>query len=414
MVALLLVLASLGTSAQTTNVDYYEEIQPVIQSKCATCHRPGTAAPFSLLSYDDVKKRGEFVAQVIASRYMPPWKADLSFQSYKNARSLSEDEIAKITTWVRDGMPKGKKKKAAPATTVADVPDLSVPMPAPYTIQTNLEDDYRFFNMPTNLPEDKFITKIEFVPGNARLVHHSRLMTDTSHNVRSIHGLSANDKRISEFEKYPPLDKFLYGWVPGNFPISFPPGTGKRLYKDTDIILNIHYSPNARENQADQSRINFYFAKTPISREVFSLAIAEESISNPPFVIPANEKRTFYSSFGPIPLDITLIGVLPHMHYLGKTFKAFVATPGDSAVHLIKIDNWDFKWQDTYQFSRLLHVPKGSVILMEGTFDNTVSNPSNPNIPPKDVGYGWNSSSEMFDMVLYYMTYRPGDENTRQ
>jgi hypothetical protein len=102
------------------------------------------------------------------------------------------------------------------------------------------------------------------------------------------------------------------------------------------------------------------------------------------------------------------------MHYLGKTFKAFVVTPGDSAVHLIKIDNWDFKWQDTYQFSKLLHVPKGSIILMEGTFDNTVSNPSNPNIPPKDVGYGWNSSSEMFDMVLYYMVYKPGDEKAEQ
>lgn len=413
--ALFCLLVPFKSPAQK-GVDYYKDIQPIIQSRCAYCHRPGTAAPFALLTYDDVRKRGEFISQVTSSRYMPPWKADNAFQSYKNQRSLTDQEIALIRTWVSAGMPKGKKKKGAAVEVPGplEVPDLSVTMPAAYEIQTNSQDDYRFFNLPTDLPEDKFISKIEFVPGNAKLVHHSRLMTDTTHKVRAIHGLSANDKGISEFEKYPPLDKFLYGWVPGNFPISFPAGTGKKLFKDTDIILNIHYSPNARERQSDRSTINFYFAKGPINREVFSLAIAEENISNPPFIIRANEKPVFYSSFGPIPVDITLLGVLPHMHYLGKTFKAFAVTPGDSAVHLIKIDNWDFKWQDTYQFKHLLHLPKGSVILMEATFDNTTSNPSNPNIPPKDVTYGWNSASEMMDMVLYYMVYQPGDEKTGQ
>src|SRR5688572_22642612 len=169
--------------AQKNDVDYYEDIQPIILTKCTSCHRPNTAAPFSLLTYEDVKKRGDFIAQVTASRYMPPWKADLAFQSYKNERTLSEQEIALIRTWVENGMTKGKKKKnSKPAEALVastERPDLSLTLPAPYKIQTNSEDDYRFFNLPTNLPEDKFITKIEFVPGNARLVHHSRLMTDT-------------------------------------------------------------------------------------------------------------------------------------------------------------------------------------------------------------------------------------------
>jgi len=229
--------------------------------------------------------------------------------------------------------------------------------------------------------------------------------------VRNIDGLSANDPRINEFEKYPPIDKFLYGWVPGNFPISFPKGTGKKIHHNTDIILNIHYAPTSKENQTDQSTINFYFAKDSVEREVYSLAIAEDNISNPPFLIKANEKKTFYSSFGPIPIDISAIAVLPHMHYLGKTFRAYAISPDGDAIPLIKINDWDFKWQDTYQFKKLLHIPKGSVILMEATFDNTSNNPANPTTPPKDVTYGWNTTSEMMDLVIYYLVHKKDDEN---
>lgn len=400
-------------NAQTRKLNYYEHVAPIIRKNCVTCHSPNQAAPFSLLSYEEVRKRGEFIAQVTGTKYMPPWKADATFQSYRNERTLTEEEILTIRNWVAGGMVKGKKPKASAAGAEAPVrqaPDLSVTMSEPYTIASDNQDDYRFFNVPTNLAEDRFISTIEFIPGNAQLVHHSRLMTDTSHMVRTINGLSANDKRVSEFEKYPPIDKFLYGYVPGNFPITFPPGTGKKLHKGTDIILNIHYAPNGRPAQTDQSRVNFYFTKEKTEREVFSLSIAEESISNKPFVIKANEVKTFYASFGPIPVDISVVAVLPHMHYRGKTFKAFAVSQEGEAIHLIKIDNWDFKWQDTYQFSKLLKVPRGSVILIEATFDNTNNNPNNPVTPAVDVHYGWNTTSEMMDLVLYYLLYKEGDE----
>lgn len=394
------------------NVTFYEDIEPVIRKNCQPCHQPGKAGPFSLISYEDVASRAGFIAHVTSIRYMPPWKADNTFQTYLNERVLSDTAIALIQQWVQSGMRKGKKVKKKPEAKIdlADVPDLSLRMPEAYPIATDGSDDYRFFNIPTHLDKDRFITKIEFVPGNRRLVHHSRLMTDTTHQVRSINGLSANDPEISRFEKYPPLDKFLYGWVPGNFPIVFPKGTGKKIYRETDIILNIHYAPNSKPDQTDQSKINLYFADGEVEREVFSLAIAEENISNPPFLIKANEKKTFYSSFGPIPIDISVVAVLPHMHYLGKTFRAFAITPDGDAIHLIRINDWDFKWQDTYQFRKLLHIPKGSTILMEAEFDNTSSNGANPSNPPADVTYGWNTTSEMMDLVLYYLEYRVNDQ----
>lgn len=375
------------------------------------CHSPGQSGPFSLLTFEDVIKRGDFIGHVTKTGYMPPWKADREFQQYKNERGLTPDEIEAIQIWLKNGMPRGKKsKKEYRSEFQIDKPDVSLKMKSPYLIPTSNKDDYRFFYIPTNLPEDKYLTKIEFIPGNKRLVHHSRLMTDTTHMVRTIDGMSADDPGISAFEKYPPLDKFLYGWVPGNSAIEFPAGTGKKIHKGTDLILNIHYAPNSRENQYDQSVVNLYFTKEKADREVYSLAIAENDISNPPFLIPAGEKKVFYSSFGPIPIDISVVGVLPHMHYIGKTFRAFAVTPEGEAIHLIKIDNWDFKWQETYLFKKLQIIPKNSMILIEAMFDNSAENPANPNSPPKDITYGWNTTSEMLDLILYYLEYKEGDE----
>jgi len=232
--------------------------------------------------------------------------------------------------------------------------------------------------------------------------------------VRGINGMSGDDPRISGFEKYPPQDFFLYGWVPGNFPISFPKGTGKKLLKDSDIIMNVHYSPNAKPDQQDQSKVNFYFSKEPVEREVYSLAMAEESIINKPFLIKANQKAQFQAKFGPIPIDISALAINPHMHYLGKTIRAFAVTPEGDAIFLVSITNWDFKWQDTYQFKKMLKIPAGSVIFLEATYDNTASNPANPVIPPKDVTFGWSTNSEMMSLVLYYVAYKPGDENVVQ
>ena len=396
--------------SQEKSITYYGEIESIILKNCIPCHSPGQSGPFSLLTFEDVSKRGNFIGHVTKTGYMPPWKADREFQQYKNERGLTEDEIEAIQIWLKNGMPKGKKKvHQSQSKFQIEKPDLSLKMTSSYLIPASNKDDYRFFHIPTNLPEDKFLRKIEFIPGNKRLVHHSRLMTDTTHMIRSIDGMSANDPGISAFEKYPPLDKFLYGWVPGNSAIEFPTGTGKKIYRETDIILNIHYAPNSKENQYDQSIVNFYFTENKAEREVYSLAIAEDNISNPPFFIPAGEKKTFYSSFGPIPVDISVIGVLPHMHYIGKTFRAFAITPEGEAIHLIKIDNWDFKWQETYMFKKLQIIPKNSVILIEATFDNTEHNPANPNNPPKDITYGWNTTSEMLDLVLYYLDYKAGD-----
>ncbi|MEQ9377375.1 MAG: cytochrome c [Imperialibacter sp.] len=387
-------------------VTFYKDIQPIIYQNCAPCHQPGKAGPFSLITYEDVRNKADFIVYVTSTRYMPPWQADHTYQTYLNERRLTDDEITKIQAWVSQGKLEGDKKNAksieiSQGPYPERAPDYSFTMQKPFTVSNSGKDDYRFFNIPTNLTEDTYLEAIEFIPGNKRLVHHSRVMTDTSHMVRNIEGLSANDSAIWQFNKYPPLDRFLYGWVPGNFPIFFPKGSGKKINKDVDLILNIHYAPSSVEEE-DLSTINLYLAKGEIEKEVKTITVTEEFIVNRQFFIPKNTKPYFEAVY-PIESNIEVIAVNPHMHYLGANFKAFAVTPDKKEIPLIKIDKWDFNWQTTYQFKELVEIPKGSLLTVQATFDNTAGNPANPTFPPKDVTYGWNTTSEMLNLILYYL-----------
>ena len=214
---------------------------------------------------------------------------------------------------------------------------------------------------------------------------------------------------IKEFMKIPLFDQFLYGWVPGNSKFFFPPGTGKKIPRNTDFIVNIHYAPSPIPEN-DLSRINVYFSKEEVTREVKTITITENFITNQPFRIPAGKVTTFYSKTPPLQSDLSVIAVLPHMHLLGKSFRAYAITPAGDVIPLIKINKWNFNWQNTYQFERLVKIPKSSVIYVEATYDNSSANESNPNDPPKDVAYGWNTTDEMMNFIIYCLDYKEGDE----
>ncbi len=403
-----LLLLFLSLSLQAQEVTFNEHIAPIIHKNCTPCHRPGEVGPFSLITYQDVAKRAPFIQHVTSIRYMPPWKADPSFQTYQNERGLTQQEIDLIAQWVENGAPQGKAEATPTPPTFQEnsqllqAPDLVLTMQKPFSIPNDGTEEFRYFSIPTELPEDVFLKAIEFRPGNPQLVHHSRIMVDTSHLIRAIDGISETDPALARFQTIPLADEFLYGWVPGNLPVMYPAGTGKPLKKNSDLILNIHYAPSSVVAQ-DQSSVHLYFAKEPIDREVKTMTLRETDIINQPFVIPANEVKIFYMRSEPLAHPIELISVLPHMHTLGKSFRAFAITPAGEVVPLVKIDDWDFNWQSTYVFKELLTVPEGAVIYAEATYDNTASNPANPHVPPRDVTYGWNTTHEMMNLILYYV-----------
>lgn len=399
---------------KVAETNFYVHIAPIIYKNCTPCHQPNKSAPFNLITYQDVAKRAKFIGRVTQSRYMPPFPADKSFQSYLNERGLSEEEISTIKNWIDGGMLEGEKILDTREVIREEslIPDLVLKMNNPYQITGDNIEDFRFFSLPSNTIKDEYIEAIGFNAGNKKLVHHSRLMVDTTNNIRSIDGLSETDPKVYEFQKTALKEEFLYGWVPGNDKISFPKGTGVKLNANSDFLLNMHYAPSP-VTASDQSEILLYFTKEPVNREIKNFTLRENDISNKPFLIKAGERKTFYIS-KKIDKSISLISVLPHMHLIGKNFRAFAITPDGEVVNLVKIDNWEFNWQMTYQFKKLLKIPAGSTFIVEASYDNSVQNPENPNIPPKDIGYGWGTKDEMMNLVLYYLDYQEGDENIEQ
>lgn len=398
------------------DITFYKDIAPIIHQNCTPCHRSGGPAPFSLISYEDVAKRADFISYVTKTKYMPPWHAEKDFGVFKNERRLTALEIETIQAWVKGGIPQGNKKDLAKNIDEYDFvkeiiePDLQLSMDKPFTIPGNNTEEYRFFNISTNLKQDQYITSIEFIPGNKKLVHHSRVMADTSNLMKPLEGMSELNPDLEKFKSIPLADQFLYGWVPGNIKIYFPPGTGKKIYKDTDLILNVHYAPSPVVEE-DRSRVNLYFAKEPVSREVRTLALTEDNISNLPFILPANKISQFFMRSPIIGRDISLISILPHMHLLGQSFRAYAITKEQEVIKLIDIRKWDFNWQQTYQYKNMVKIPAGSVIYAEAVYDNSENNLSNPFNPPRDITYGWNTTDEMMNLIMYYLDYKEGDED---
>lgn len=412
---LILAICLSGHFSFSQTVVFYDDVAPIIERQCTPCHKPGGEAPFSLVSYEDVARRASFIGHVTRTGYMPPWFAEEGFGEFRNERRLTTEEINTIEDWIRAGAPRGKRRKNSRASRHREhgaaemTPDVELRLAKPFKIPGDNSEQYIFFSLPTELPEDRYISSIEFIPGNKKLVHHSRIMSDTSNLIRGIDGMSETDPRIKEFMRIPLYDQFLYGWVPGNSKFFFPPGTGKKLPANTDFVVNIHYAPSPVEEE-DLSRVNVYLAREKVTREVRTLAITEHYITNQPFLIPAGVEKTFYARTPPLPNDISVIAVLPHMHLLGKSFMAYALTPDGDIIKLVRINRWNFNWQMTYQYKKLVKIPRNSVIYLEGAYDNTGDNPANPNRPPVDVKYGWNTVDEMMNFIIYYLDYQPGDE----
>ena len=384
-------------------VTYEQLIAPIIQKNCVSCHRSGGYGPFPLTTYADVQKRGKFIAHVTKTKYMPPWKADPSFSHFKNERILTDLEIDQIQLWVAQGMKRGEVSSQSPVDSHSvsfTKPDLVLSMNSTFQLSTKGIEDYRFFHVPTHLDRDVYVSAIGFMAGNKRYVRHSRIMVDTSGQISGIDGLSEFDPRSLAFQTKPLMDEFLYGWVPGNIPVAYPSGTAKLIPKGADLIFNIHYAPSS-ESATDLSEVHLYFSDVPVKHLIKSLSIREEDIANQPFVIRSETSPTFYVS-KVLEEDMNVVSLLPHMHFLGKSMTALAILPDQTQVPLISIPEWDYNWQSTYMFESPVFLPKGTLLLLTATFDNTSNNPLNPTIPPKDVTYGWNSTDEMMNLVMYY------------
>ena len=414
------------------------DIAPIVFENCAPCHRPGAVGPFPLLTYPDVRRNALTIAEVTSARVMPPWPADPSYRHFLGERYLSDSEIERIRIWAENGAPEGDPGDLPPRPeftegSILGEPDLVVRMNEPLFLPGDNLERFMVIKVPYEMPRDMPVRAIEFVPGNRQLLHHmnGHVVQYDERKADPFEGpYHVNREEIGTLEasydainllnddgSYPFLLRSVSNYLPGGVSaVVYPEGIGGWILKDRGAFLmrDVHFGPTPIDTE-DQSYFNVFFMDSPPERPTRETQLGTLGVSEivPPLIIPPNEIKTFTTSTV-AQNDISLLTVTPHMHLLGKSFEAWAETPGGERIPLIRIPEWKFGWQYFYTFPQIVKIPEGSTITAVGVFDNTTANPNNPFSPPREVS-GTNgsmrSTDEMFQLIMTYLPYEPGDEN---
>ena len=392
-------------------VTFNKQIAPIIYQNCASCHRPGEAAPFSLLSYQDVAKKGKIIAAVTQSRYMPPWKPEVTSYPFRDDRRLSDGDIALIQEWVKQGMPEGNPANAPAPPKFASgwmlgQPDLIVEMPAAYHVPADGPDIYRNIAIPLGLAEDKWITAIDMKPSARSVVHHVLYFTDPSgraHN-RAQQGTEPGFSGMRPGGEAEPLG----GWAVGAQPHLLPDGLALRVKAGSDFIVQYHFHPTGKP-EAERSLIGLYFAKKPPARSLVSIQLPPVFALFSGLDIAPGDKDFVIRDSYTLPVAVDAVSIGAHAHYIGKSMKMTATLPDGEVKTLLWIQDWDFAWQDRYYFQQLVPLPAGTRLDAGIHWDNSAENPRNPADPPVRVTWGEQSKDEMGSVTLAAVPHRESD-----
>jgi peroxiredoxin len=358
-------------------VTYASEVSRIIQNRCQSCHRPGQVGPFPLMGYDDARKHSAMIREVVEERRMPPWHADPRFGHFATDRSLSAKERATMLAWVDQGTPLGDVKELPPPRSFPQgwtigKPDVVFEIPETYYVPAQGVVAYVHFRVPTNFKEDMWVQAAEAVPGDPSVVHHIVIFLLD----RSTGGVRRG-----------PGEHFC-GYAPGDLPTVMPEGTAKKIPAGTDLLFQVHYTPNGRV-RTDRSKVGLIFAKTKPTRQAYTIGIA-----NPDLMLPPERDNVAVSSAGALSADARLLSFMPHMHLRGKDFKYTITRPGESPQVVLSVPAYDFGWQTYYVVSEPISLPKGTRIDCLAHFDNSSGNAYNPD-PSKLVRWGEQTFEEM-------------------
>jgi hypothetical protein len=397
---------------------YHREVQPILQQHCQECHRPGQVAPFSLLDYQQARKRASDIASVTEDRVMPPWHASTTEGGpFRGARLLSERERKTLADWADAEAPEGDPKDAPPPRVwtsdwALGPPDLVLKVAEAYAVGGSGPDEYHVFVLPSGSTEGRWIAAADFKPGNPKVVHHILAAYDTTGRARELDaadGASGYKSSGGGYGRLPNGLPFfpagqLWGWAPGRRPQWAPEGTARALPAGADVLLQVHYHKSGKP-ETDASSIGLYFAKGPVDKEIRRRAVLPPRaafFARPNLRIPPGDAHHEVKGELTIDQDAHLIAVYPHMHYLGKDFLLRAVRPDGSRQTLIRIDDWDFNWQNPYDFVTPVALPKGTRIEMIAHFDNSAANPRNPSKPPIEVRWGEQTTDEMCIGFLHF------------
>jgi hypothetical protein len=346
-------------------------------------------------------------------RKMPPWFADPHFGKFANDRSLSDPQIRLIRDWVDRGAPEGNPKEGPPPRKFTEgwnipQPDLVLQVPKPFPIPASGQVDYQYIVLPTGFKEDRWVRMAETRPGNRSVVHHmvifvrdpaSTWLPDAQPGVPYVPQKAGNLTDIGGGGS-----EILTVYTPGMVPDIRKPNQAKLIKAGSDLVLQIHYTPNGKATE-DQTKIGLVFAKeTPTER------ILSTQVANTRFVIPPGDPdfeaigRTRFAN------SVKLVSLFPHMHLRGKDFEYRAVYPSGETRILLRVPAYQFNWQLAYKPEEEIVLPPGTRIECTAHYDNSANNPRNPD-PTAEVRFGEQSWEEM--MVGFMDIAIPADADPR-
>jgi tetratricopeptide (TPR) repeat protein len=388
-------------------VTFNRDVAPILYGNCTTCHRPGEAAPFSLLTYTEAKQRAGLIAAVTTSHVMPPWQPESSEGEFSGERRLEPSEIDTLRRWVEDGLQEGNPNDRRAAPTYSQgwqlgTPDIVVTMPEAFDVPADGPDVFRNFVLPIPLTSRRYVRALEFRPGNPHVLHHARILLDDTGEVRRLDakdvasGFPGMDVPGARFP-----DGHFLGWAPGNAP-------GREPYQwplepGTDFVVQMHLKPTGRP-EVVRASIGLYLTDEAPQRTPLMLRLGSKTID----IAPGESHYEITDRFE-VPVDVMALSVYPHAHYLAKEMFVRALLPNGKSATLLHIPNWNFNWQDEYQYTQPVALPRGTTIEMHYRYDNSVDNPHNPSSPPRRVVFGSETTDEMGELLVQVLTKNAED-----
>ena len=411
-VVLALLVLSAGSGAWAQDVTFTKHVAPIVFAACVSCHRAGGPGPFSLTTYDEVRRRATQIAQVTRSRFMPPWKIEPSVGHFVGQRTLTAEEITSIERWVQAGTPEGDRAQLPALPPSGDgwllgKPDLVVKPDAVFKLPAQQTDAFRIFAIRIPVTRRTYVTGIEFHPGNARVVHHANIridQTDATRKLDEADPLPGYDGLMPRSAEYP--EGHFLGWTPGQIAPLVRPDLAWPLEPGSDLVVQLHMQPSGAAEDV-LPEIGFYFTSREPTRIPTILRLGSQGID-----IPPGEGRYVVRDSYELPVDVQLLAVQPHAHYRAREIRGTARLPDGTTRMVMHITDWDFRWQHVYRHESPVKLPKGTRLAMEYTYDNSATNPRNPELPPARVFWGQRSRDEMGDLWFQLLTANETDRRT--
>lgn len=385
---------------------YSGTVAALLDRHCVVCHRPDQSAPFRLDDYEGARSHAQQIARVTSQRTMPPWLPAPGL-GFSGERRLTEEEIATLERWAAAGAPEGDPAVRPPPPRFESgwhhgPPDLVVEPREAFVVPADGEDVFRNLVIELPLAQARHVAAVELRPGNPRVVHHAVLFVDPFRQTR-VRDAADPEPGFGGMDigeaKSP--DGHFVGWTPGRVPLPRDEERAWTLPAGADLLIQLHLVPTGKPEPV-KPQVGLYFGANPPTKLPYLLRIGSKSMD-----IPAGEAAYAVADSFRLPIDVTLLSIYPHAHFLGKSMAGEARLPDGTVRRLLEIPDWDFAWQDEYRYAEPIELPAGSELSMRYVFDNSAGNPRNPSQPPVRVTFGARSRDEMADLWLQVLPRDP-------